>query len=171
MNITIDIPALDKIARSFGETVTIAKHASQTLDRILAAITRIAPGRPVTAQLHVYVGGKIMSNTLTIKDTDPGAVATVTFQDADGQPTTPDPGDVPTWPVDDPNGAATATVSDDGLTLTLVPTGTAIGALTFHVELVEAATGNTIVTETGTLTITGGEPTQGTVDLQPLPAA
>ncbi len=96
---------------------------------------------------------------VTVPDTTPTQTATVTYLDADGDPATP--ASTPAWSSSD-ESIATVDASADptGLTATVTLTG-AVGSAT-----ISAATTNndgTLVTASGTVTVTAAEPATGDV--------
>ena len=97
--------------------------------------------------------------SITVKDTDPDFSATVSFVDAKGDATTPDPGMVPAWSVDNTD-AVSVTAAADGMSATLTPGNP--GAAVVTVTLQDAD--GTTVTSTGTVTVQSGEAVTGDVE-------
>jgi hypothetical protein len=98
-----------------------------------------------------------MSDQIQVADNHDPITATVTYVDAEGNPTTADnPG---TWASDN-EAAATVVASDDGLTgtVTIGAPGAAI------ISVTTTNNDGTVVSAQGTITVVPGEATLGTVD-------
>lgn len=98
---------------------------------------------------------------ITVKDTDPGPSATVTFLDIHGHETEPD--DVPQWSSDN-EAVATVAASDDGKSATVSLPGE-VGAAVISVQSTD--TDGTVVLSQGTITVQPSEAVIGSVEFTP----
>lgn len=106
MNITIDIPALDKIAEA---TVRIAKAQEE----IVALLNRIVHPPARSAHLTFSIEGGTKVGEITVADNETTLRFSLTPVDAEGHPTTIDT--VPTYTSSDETVITIRDTADDGL--------------------------------------------------------
>jgi hypothetical protein len=119
------------------------------------------PGEPKWATPIIFQHeGEYSMASIEVADTSGPLTGTVTFLDAEGNPTTAD--DVPQWTSDN-EAAATVVAADDGLSATV--TIGAPGAAIIAVHSVN--TDGSTVDAQGTVTVLPGDAAVGSVDFAP----
>jgi len=121
----------------------------------------LVPGSAKLSYIVFLHGGNIYMADLTLKDTDADPTASVSFIDADNNPT--EAADTPVWSSSDV-GVATVSASDDGLTATVTKTN-ALGATVISVDA-HNDDGADIHAQ-ATLTVVASEAVSGEVTLTP----
>jgi hypothetical protein len=133
---------------------------AEVLERLLRhwadKIHQLIPGSPVLGNLLFFHEGKVVMASIEVTTESTELNASVSFLDAEGNPTTAD--DVPAWSSDN-EAAATVAASEDGLSA-VVSIGSPGAAI---ISVTSTNTDGTTASAQGTITVLAGDASVGEV--------